>query len=240
MDSVKEHPQLRAMHMNEERRAVDRQFDSPVAMGHPLAVGSIAYGPVDMNAFGNPRDWHQQKVIREREAQILAQEIASGKVKVSPTETPFNSKLAKASPNPKQAFGDKKPPVHLIHSIAALHESAALHSGKRKYGENNYLESPVEAMTYVGAIKRHLDQWVSGERVDQKELVHHLGAIRACTNILLSAEACGTLIDNRPRTVNEELPFDGRRPPSYQEATQETFAEVERTIEHLNKLYPTK
>lgn len=139
--------------------------------------------------------------------------------------------------NPKQAYGDRKPPLHLIHMIAQLHESAALHSGRRKYGENNYLESPVEAMTYVGAVLRHLGQWVSGERVDQKELVHHLGAIRACTNILLTAEATGMLIDNRPRRFNETLPLDTRRPPSYQEATDETFKEVERTIEHLNQLY---
>jgi hypothetical protein len=142
--------------------------------------------------------------------------------------------------NPKQAYGDKKPPLHLIHGIAKLHESAALHSGRRKYGENNYLQSPVEAMTYVGAIQRHLDQWTSGERVDVKELVHHLGAIRACTNILLTAEATGMLIDNRPLVHNSSLPVDNRAPATYQQATAETFAEVERCIEHLNKLYPEK
>jgi len=160
-------------------------------------------------------------------------EIPNGSL--APVETPFNSKYAKASPNPKQAYGDKKPPVHLIHSIAKLHESAALHSGRRKYGENNYLKTPVEAMTYVGAILRHLDQWVSGERVDQKELVHHLGAIRACTNILLSAEATGMLIDNRPKFNDLE---SNTEPVSYKVATAHAFQEVERTIEHLNKLYP--
>lgn len=146
-----------------------------------------------------------------------------------------NEKLK--DPNPKQLYGDKKPPLHLIHMIAQLHESAALHGGKRKYGENNYLQTPVEAMTYVGAILRHLGQWVSGERVDAKELVHHLGAIRACTNILLSAEATGMLIDNRPTTGNEDC-YGNFVPKSYREATAETFAEVERTLEHLNKLYP--
>jgi hypothetical protein len=141
--------------------------------------------------------------------------------------------------NPKQLYGDKKPPLHLIHMIAQLHEAAALHGGKRKYGENNYLETEIEAMTYVGAILRHLGQWVSGERVDSKELVHHLGAIRACTNILLTAEATGMLIDNRPITAGEggHLNDPSR---SYQQATAEAFAEVEATIEHLNKLYPEK
>jgi hypothetical protein len=155
--------------------------------------------------------------------------------------TPFVAQQLKKQEkpaNPKQAYGDKKPPVHLIHAVAKLHESAALHSGRRKYGENNYLETPVEAMTYVGAILRHLDQWVSGERVDQKELVHHLGAIRACTNILLSAEATGMLIDNRPFVAHEGSYVCNSAPYSYKQATANAFAEVEKTIEHLNKLYP--
>lgn len=141
--------------------------------------------------------------------------------------------------NPKQAYGDKKPPVHLIHSIAALHESAALHSGGRKYNVNNYLIDPVEAMTYIGAMKRHIDQWVSGERVDAKELVHHLGAVRACAGILLTAEACGTLIDNRPCALPQAHP-PSCTPERYKAATAAAFEEVQNTVEHLNTLYPPK
>ena len=91
----------------------------------------------------------------------------------------------------------------------------------------------------AAAILRHLGQWVAGERVDQKELVHHLGAIRACTNILLTAEATWMLIDNRPLVGPAEKLIPGE-PRHFQNATAETFAEVERTIEHLNQLYPTK
>lgn len=148
-------------------------------------------------------------------------------------------KGAGVAPNPKQAYGDKKPPIHLIHSIAALHESAALHSGKRKYGENNYIHTPVEAMTYLGAILRHTAQYTSGERVDRKELVHHLGAVKACCTILLTAEATGMLIDNRPRVG---LARGGalRSEIDYEVATNNAFAEVEAIIEHLNALYPPK
>jgi hypothetical protein len=143
------------------------------------------------------------------------------------------------APNPKQLYGDKKPPVHLIHQIAELHESAALHAGKRKYGENNYLKTEVEAMTYVGAILRHVKAWASGERVDPKELVHHLGAVKACCTILMTSEATGMLIDNRPQALNgNDRIACNRAPATYQQATRETLAEVERTIEHLNKLYP--
>lgn len=164
-------------------------------------------------------------------------EIPNGSI--VPVETAFSKQMkATALANPKQAYGDKKPPVHLIHGIAQLHESAALHSGRRKYGENNYLETPVEAMTYVGAICRHLTQWVAGERVDQKELVHHLGAIRACCNILLTTEATGMLIDNRPTVSGSGECMVNPRPRSFQYASAAAFAEVEAIIEHLNKLYP--
>jgi len=139
--------------------------------------------------------------------------------------------------NPKQRYGDKKPPVHLIHQIAELHESAALHGGRRKYGENNYIETPVEAMTYVGAMLRHIKAWVSGERVDPKELVHHLGAVKACATILLTTEATGMMIDNRPTTGMEDT-WANPAPKSYRTATADAFKEVEATIEHLNKLYP--
>jgi hypothetical protein len=139
--------------------------------------------------------------------------------------------------NPKQAYGDKKPPVHLIHQIAELHESAALHSGRRKYGENNYIATEVEAMTYVGAMLRHIKAWVSGERVDPKELVHHLGAVKACATILLTCEATGMMVDNRPVIGGQDVQFQERR--EYRTATAEALKEVEATIEHLNKLYPS-
>jgi hypothetical protein len=160
-------------------------------------------------------------------------------MRVGETQSQYEKRTATKPANPKQAYGDKKPPVHLVHSIATLHESAALHSGKRKYGENNYIETPVEAMTYAGAIKRHLDQWISGERVDAKELVHHLGAIKACCTILLTTEATGMLIDNRPR-VGGKRRARKQRKVDYCTATAQTFSEVEAIVEHLNTLYPPK
>lgn len=139
--------------------------------------------------------------------------------------------------NPKQQYGDKKPPLHLIHLIAQLHESAAMHAGRRKYGENNFLASKVELMTYIGAILRHTLAYAAGERVDQKELVHHLGAVRACCNILLTAEATGVLIDNRPETLNHPK-YSKEGAMDFNAATQAAFKEVEGICEHLNTLYP--
>ena len=162
----------------------------------------------------------------------------------APYQLPKIQDVLPAAPkpaNPKQVYGDKKPPLQLIHSIALLHESAAMHAGKLKYDENNYIDADVEIMTYCGAIRRHLDQYMAGERVDAKEKVHHLGAIRACAGILLTAEACGTLIDNRPvvGSTGYMRNATGLR-SSYGAAFQATFDEVSGVIEHLNKLYPVK
>ncbi|APU03168.1 endolysin; inhibits RNA polymerase [Ralstonia phage phiAp1] len=140
--------------------------------------------------------------------------------------------------NPKQAFGDKKPPVHLVHGIALLAESQALHAGRRKYGENNFIQTPVEAMTYVAGMKRHIDQWVAGEEFDPVELVSHLGAVRAGAGILLTAAACGMMIDNRPVVGNSGLGVSPKL--SYKEAYNAAFERAQDVIEHLNKLYPAK
>lgn len=202
--------------------------DSPVALGHPLPNSCVFGAPLDMNKLMIGAFNPQPTPLNTNPE--LAKQIGIAVMKAQ--ENP-----EKASPNPKQAYGDKKPPVHLIHQIAELHESAALHSGKRKYGENNYIKTPVEAMTYVGAILRHLKAWASGERVDPVELVHHLGAVKACCTILMTTEATGTLIDNRPTAAHEDT-YGNPEPKSYRKATADALSEVLATIEHLNKLYP--
>lgn len=156
-------------------------------------------------------------------------------------DTGLNGPTPGKALNPKQAYGDKKPPLQLIHSIAMLHESAAMHAGKLKYEENNYIDAAVETMTYIGAMLRHIEQYVSGERSDQKEKVHHLGAVRACAGILLTAEACGTLVDNRPVVTGTGVAknFTPNR-VTYGCAVESAFNEVQSTVEHLNRLYPTK
>lgn len=149
---------------------------------------------------------------------------------------PAENNPAAMPANPKQIYGDRKVPLHLIGGVAKAHEAAALHSGRLKYGENNFIHTPVEALTYIGACERHLAQFKAGERVDAKELVHHLGAVRACCNILLEAEAAGMLIDNRPVVGGvSEVP---KKPVlTAAQALHNTFEEVEATVAHLNKLY---
>lgn len=102
------------------------------------------------------------------------------------------------SPNPKQIFGDKKPPLAYIPLSAQLAELEALYDGMKKYGPHNWRERPVEAMTYIEAAMRHLQLFKVGEEITRDTLVSNLGAVKACCTILIDAMAHGTMIDNRP------------------------------------------
>ena len=105
-------------------------------------------------------------------------------------------KPAATPPNPKQLYGDKKPPLHIIPLAGLIHMSLALLDGKLKYGFENWNEFPVEKMTYIGAALRHLELYKYGETHTRDTGVHNLGAVMACCAILLDAELNGNLIDN--------------------------------------------
>jgi hypothetical protein len=108
--------------------------------------------------------------------------------------------------NPKQAYGDKKPPLSYFPMAALLEGLEALYDGKLKYGPFNWRDNPVEAMTYVDAAFRHLKLFSVGEEQTRDTLVSNLGAVIACCAILLDAQAHGTLIDNRRHsTVDADL-----------------------------------
>ena len=102
--------------------------------------------------------------------------------------------------NPKKAYGDAKVPVHLVPPALCIGAARAFGEGAVKYGAYNWRVKRVEAMTYIGAIKRHLDAYLDGEDIDPESTVGklHLEGIAACVGILLDMTYAGTLIDNRP------------------------------------------
>jgi len=104
------------------------------------------------------------------------------------------------NPNPKQAFGDKKPPLALLPLIAHIHGAMAFYDGAGKYGKYNWRTNPVEADTYVQAMIRHARLWENGEDFARDTKVHNLGGVIACAALLLDAEANGCLIDNRVKS----------------------------------------
>jgi hypothetical protein len=115
------------------------------------------------------------------------------------------------SANPKEAFGDKKVPLHLVPPAAAAQMAIGLREGAIKYGAWNFREIPIELMTYIGAIKRHCDALLEGEWTDPDDIYlpdgtlvdyidkkDHIAGILASAGIIADAHAFGNLVDNRP------------------------------------------
>jgi hypothetical protein len=111
-----------------------------------------------------------------------------------------NADATKNPANPKERYGDKKRRVDLVPAALELGAAVALAEGGQKYGPFNWRVNHVKAMTYVGAIKRHLACFVDGENVDPESLTGklHLEGIAASIAILLDSYYAGILIDDRP------------------------------------------
>ena len=105
--------------------------------------------------------------------------------------------------DPHGEAGKKKPQLQLIPPSFNIQVAAALNEGAQKYGPWNWRKNRVEAMTYIGAIRRHLDQFLDGEDIDASG-ASHLGHIAASCAILIDAAAAGMLVDNRPGSVSEK------------------------------------
>lgn len=100
--------------------------------------------------------------------------------------------------NPKDVLGTTRIPLSLPSQIASAEEALALVEGGLKYGFHNYRVVGVKSAIYIDAAFRHLAKYYNGENRDPKTGVHHLGSVRACTGIILEADALGILVDNRP------------------------------------------
>jgi len=100
--------------------------------------------------------------------------------------------------DPKKSQGDQKPQLQLIPPALNNEVAKALARGAEKYGVFNWRENNVEIMTYLGAMKRHIDQFLDGEDIDPDTGAHHLGCVAAGCGIVLDARKHGTLVDNRP------------------------------------------
>jgi len=102
------------------------------------------------------------------------------------------------SSDPKKSQGDKKPQLQLIPPALNDETAKALARGAEKYGVFNWRKNNVEVMTYLGAMKRHIDKFLNGEDIDPDTGAHHLGCAAAGCGIVLDARQYGTLVDNRP------------------------------------------
>jgi len=102
--------------------------------------------------------------------------------------------------NPKDLIGSTKVDLALIPASAEIACALAMTDGGLKYDPYNWREDgkPIQARVYVSALRRHLQKWFEGEELDEDSGVHHLGHAMACAAILIDAQACSNLADNRP------------------------------------------
>lgn len=105
--------------------------------------------------------------------------------------------------DPKGDAGKLKPQLQLIPPVLSQETAKALSLGAKRYGPWNWRENNVKIMTYIGAMKRHLDCILEGEDIDPESEAHHLGHIAANCGIVLDAQKHGTLVDNRPNAKRD-------------------------------------
>lgn len=102
--------------------------------------------------------------------------------------------------NPKDKAALSKVPMWSLPAIGAVHGAMATGDGIRKgYGAYNWRHKPISMMEHIGALERHIAALKDGEDFTSDSNVSHLGCINAGTAIILDAQQCGTLIDDRPR-----------------------------------------
>jgi len=100
--------------------------------------------------------------------------------------------------NPKDMVGSTKLMMGLVPDTISVEASLAYMEGMLKYGRANWRIAGVRASIYHDALRRHLAKWWNGEVADPKTGVKHLASIIACAGILLDAELCDQLTDDRP------------------------------------------
>lgn len=84
------------------------------------------------------------------------------------------------------------------HSLTCSARSLQIREGHVwQRGDFNWRRTGVCATTYVSAIMRHLNAWRDGEDLDPESGISHIAHIATSCNILMDAEACGTLQDDR-------------------------------------------
>jgi hypothetical protein len=101
--------------------------------------------------------------------------------------------------NPKSLQGAKKYSLRYLPLPANIAVNRAFEDGATKYGPANWREKGVAASVYIDAALRHINQWYDGHQDDASDSgIPNLGHAMACLAIILDAQHCGTLTDDRP------------------------------------------
>jgi hypothetical protein len=106
--------------------------------------------------------------------------------------------MTDADTNPKDEAAKRKVRLDLIPGPAMARVAQALADGAAKYGPFNWRTTPITASTYLAAEARHVKSWQDGSEFDLESGEHHLAHAIATLLILLDAQICDKLIDDRP------------------------------------------
>jgi len=99
--------------------------------------------------------------------------------------------------NPKDIIGSDKLPLHLWPTTATAMGCLGFLEGALKYGRSNFRAVGVRSSIYYDAARRHLDAWWEGEDNAPDSGLPHLAHLLACVAILVDAQACNKLNDDR-------------------------------------------
>ena len=109
----------------------------------------------------------------------------------------INSVWIQSKPDPKAAYGKRKPSMFAVPPIALVLLGEAMKTGMDKYGLFNWRGTEVKSSVYYDAIMRHLMEWRDGEMLDAESGLHPLAHVMACCAILIDAQEQDTLFDDR-------------------------------------------
>ena len=100
--------------------------------------------------------------------------------------------------NPKDAIANKKISYSCIPTIVIAELAVAMLEGARKYGRHNYRVASVVSSVYTDAAKRHIDDYIEGEDIDEDSGLHHITKAIASLVVLRDAMIQHKIIDDRP------------------------------------------
>lgn len=126
--------------------------------------------------------------------------------------------------NPKDAIGSKKHPLNIVPDTLNIYAAMAFAEGGAKYSPFNWRVAGIRASVYKAAHDRHMAKWWNGEDCDPETNVPHLASAIACLAIILDANLCGKMNDDRP-------PYAPIR---------ELIEECEKVVAFVNELHKDK
>lgn len=105
--------------------------------------------------------------------------------------------MPESNPKAAAAAAAGKLRLELIESAMTHPVARVMAHGADKYGVRNWRTNPIYARTYIGAMRRHIDEWEDGIDADHDSGEHPLAHVASDVQVVLDALKHGTLVDDR-------------------------------------------